>query len=110
MPRYSPRTVTRGGPRVSRRREGVALPLELVPSRTGSHPPSTLLCSIGRDYRFKQHNPAWESLLGLTTQEVRAKSFLDCLHPDNRPRALEEFHRLGAHGEAVSFDARVTSG
>jgi PAS domain S-box-containing protein len=87
----------------------VALPLELLPSRTGAHPPSTLLCAIGRDYRFKQLNPAWESLLGVSTQDVRAKSFLDWLHPDDRPGALEEFRRLGGDGEAVSFDARVSS-
>jgi PAS domain S-box-containing protein len=87
----------------------VAFPLELISSRVGSLQSPTLLCAVGRDYRFRQHNVAWEFLLGLTPQELRAKSFLDWLHPDDRQLVLDETRRLGTGGEAVSFDARVTS-
>jgi PAS domain S-box-containing protein len=87
----------------------VAFPLELISSRVGSLQSPTLLCAVGRDYRFRQHNVAWEFLLGLTPQELRAKSFLDWLHPDDRQLVLDETRRLGTNGEAVSFDARVSS-
>ena len=87
----------------------MAIPLEFFPSRRGPQQAPTLLCSIGRDYRFRQHNPAWESLLGLSSQELRAKNFLDWLHPDDRDVVQEEFRRLSTSGDAVSFDARVSS-
>jgi PAS domain S-box-containing protein len=87
----------------------VAIPVEQSSSEAGSLSSGTLVCLIGRDYQFQQLNQGWQFLLGWAPEEIRARSFLEWLHPDDRRIALDEFHRLGVAGEAVAFDARVTS-
>jgi PAS domain S-box-containing protein len=42
-----------------------------------------LLCVAGFDGYFKDLNPAWETTLGWTIEELRARPFGDFLHPDD---------------------------
>lgn len=61
-----------------------------------------LLCVAGFDGYFKQLNPAWETTLGWTRTELKAKPYLDFVHPEDRSPTLVEAEKL-AHGENVVF-------
>ncbi|MCX7825746.1 MAG: PAS domain S-box protein [Verrucomicrobiae bacterium] len=47
-----------------------------------------LLCVAGFDGFFKQLNPAWQKTLGWTVEELKAKPWLDFVHPDDRAATL----------------------
>jgi len=53
-----------------------------------------LLCTATPDTRFDDLNPAWEATLGWTLDELRARSFLDLVHPDDRENTLREGRSL----------------
>ena len=67
-----------------------------------------LLASLYSDGQFLELNPAWESQLGLSPKDLAGASFLDQLHPEDRPKALLEIKRLSrGKQETVFFEARV---
>jgi len=59
-----------------------------------------LVCIASADGHFLKINPAWQELLGYTTQEILAKPFLDLIHPDDRAATVKEVERQLA-GEAT---------
>lgn len=65
-----------------------------------------LLCIAGFDGIFKRLNPAWEPALGWTREELQARSFLDFVHPDDRPATLVEIDTLAAGNRTISFENR----
>jgi PAS domain S-box-containing protein len=61
------------------------------------------------DFHWIESSPAEQDFLGLTLPELRQKSFLEFLHPDDRPRAEETFGQALARGEALGLVVRVRS-
>jgi PAS domain S-box-containing protein len=51
---------------------------------------SGLLSVAGFDGYFKMLNPAWETVLGYSIDELCAKPYLDLVHPDDRDKATDE--------------------
>jgi PAS domain S-box-containing protein/putative nucleotidyltransferase with HDIG domain len=66
-----------------------------------------LWCTAGPDGRFKQLNPAWSTLLGYPDAELRARPFLDFVHPADLERTRRESARVfSSEAPAVSFENR----
>jgi PAS domain S-box-containing protein len=57
------------------------------------------------DY-FIQTNPVWESTLGFTVDELRAKSLLEFVHPEDRTTTAEQLNRLKMGGAPGYFENR----
>ena len=49
-----------------------------------------LLCFLDFSGHFKRLNPAWETTLGFTRQELMSKPFIEFVHPDDRERTLNQ--------------------
>jgi PAS domain S-box-containing protein len=66
-----------------------------------------LLCIAEGPY-LKRVNPAWQSVLGWTMEELTARPYLDFVHPDDLPEAHERAVQLadGNGGHAISFENR----
>ncbi|MFH1419202.1 MAG: PAS domain S-box protein [Planctomycetota bacterium] len=65
-----------------------------------------LICIAGIDGYFKYVNPAWERMLGYTTQELLARPFLDFIHPDDRAKNDAEVEKLNRGERTVGFENR----
>jgi PAS domain S-box-containing protein len=65
-----------------------------------------LLCIAGADGYFKRLNPAWEKVLGFSTDELMAKPFLQFIHPADRQATIQESEKLGRGLDTISFENR----
>jgi len=66
-----------------------------------------LLCIAGADGYFKRLNPAWQATLGYTDEELKARPFVEFVHPDDRETTLAEAGRLAAGGHTtIRFENR----
>lgn len=65
-----------------------------------------MLCMLGFDGRFIELNPAWERTLGFTIEEMKAKPFIEFVHPDDRERTRAQNAIVRAGGQAVGFENR----
>lgn len=65
-----------------------------------------MLCQLGFDGHFSRLNPAWERTLGWTIEELRARPFIEFVHPDDRERTLAKNREVRAGGEAREFENR----
>ncbi|MEO8659027.1 MAG: response regulator [Bryobacteraceae bacterium] len=54
-----------------------------------------LACIVSTDGYFKKVNPAWESTLGYTQEEVLGIPMLDFIHPDDLEQTVYEAKRQG---------------
>jgi PAS domain S-box-containing protein len=71
-------------------------------------PPDEMLCRLEpQGLRWRSATPAVEGFLGQTIDELRAHSFLDVLHPDDRALAEDEFRKATEVGERHDFVLRV---
>ncbi|MGB5892603.1 MAG: PAS domain S-box protein [Ignavibacteriaceae bacterium] len=64
------------------------------------------LCLAGFDGYFKRINIAFEKLLGLNTDEILAKPFVDFIHPDDISKTLIEIDKLSKGSLTVNFENR----
>jgi len=51
---------------------------------------------------LRQVNPSWGKTLGFSDEELKSRSFLEFVHPDDRAKTKEQLARL-AKGEAVPY-------
>ncbi len=65
-----------------------------------------LFCVAGFDGYFKSLNPSWEKVLGFTTHELKAKPYLEFIHPDDRPATTAEATRLEKREVTFAFENR----
>ena len=55
---------------------------------------------------FQRLNPAWESALGYSREELMAKRFLDFVHPDDLERTHGAISTLTSWGKIIHFENR----
>jgi PAS domain S-box-containing protein len=60
-----------------------------------------LMCVAGFDGYFKVLNPAWETTLGYSVDELCSKPYLDLVHPDDREKTSDEALEIRG-GQTVS--------
>jgi PAS domain S-box-containing protein len=65
-----------------------------------------LLCVAGLDGYFKYLNPAWTAGLGWTLEELKARPFIDFVHPDDRTATQAEVGKLAEGTETILFENR----
>ncbi len=65
-----------------------------------------MLCIAGTDGYFKRVNPAFERTLGWDTTTLVSKSFLEFVHPDDRPATTRELDKLARGIPSISFENR----
>src|SRR5581483_5301174 len=65
-----------------------------------------MICVAGFDGHFKTVNPAWESALGFSREELLARPFIEFVHPDDRAATETEAKKLSVGGETVNFENR----
>src|SRR6266516_3960845 len=65
-----------------------------------------LLAIAGFDGYFKQLNPRWEKALGYSELELKAKRFLELLHPSDRETSASEIEKLRTGSATHYFETR----
>lgn len=65
-----------------------------------------MFCIAGLDGFFKNLNPAWEKTLGFTVEELKAKPYLEFIHPADRQLTAEEASRLKNPTVTFAFENR----
>ncbi|MBN1995467.1 MAG: PAS domain S-box protein [Anaerolineae bacterium] len=66
-----------------------------------------LLCVAGFDGYFKHLNPAWAQTTGFTLEELKAKPFIEFVHPDDHQATVAETAKLvTGRGETIYFENR----
>jgi PAS domain S-box-containing protein len=65
-----------------------------------------LLCVVGFDGYFKRVNPAWQQVLGYTSDELLSRPYLEFIHPEDRDASREEALKLSAGAALLHFENR----
>jgi PAS domain S-box-containing protein len=65
-----------------------------------------MLCFLDYSGYFKRLNPAWETTLGFTREELMSKPFIEFVHPDDRQATLNQNREVRGGGSARSFENR----
>jgi len=68
-----------------------------------------LLCLANTDGYFLKLNPAWETTLGYTMDELTAVQFLDFVHPDDVAGTMEAISELASQQKVIDFVNRYRS-
>lgn len=63
-----------------------------------------LCCIAGTDTFFRVVNPAFQRILGYTTEELLTVSFIKLIHPDHRESTLAEIGKLAQGESTVQFE------
>jgi PAS domain S-box-containing protein len=65
-----------------------------------------MLCVLRFDGYFARLNPAWETTLGFTREELMARRFIEFVHPDDRDRTLGQSKDVRGGAQARLFENR----
>src|SRR5688572_6165472 len=65
-----------------------------------------MLCIAHFSGYFKRLNPAWETTLGFTREELQSQRMFEFVHPDDRERTLDQNRRVRSGEQAVAFENR----
>lgn len=65
-----------------------------------------MMCVLGFDGYFKRLNPAWETTLGFTRDELMSKPFIEFVHPDDRDRTSGKNGEVRSGGQTHLFENR----
>lgn len=65
-----------------------------------------MFCIAGFDGFFKNLNPCWQEILGFTTEELKAKPYVEFIHPDDRRATAAEASRLENAEVIFEFENR----
>jgi PAS domain S-box-containing protein len=65
-----------------------------------------MLCIAGTDGYFKRLNPAWTQTLGWTDEELRARPYVEFVHPDDRADTIQRAAVLADGTTVVAFENR----
>jgi PAS domain S-box-containing protein len=65
-----------------------------------------LLCIVGYDGYFKWLNPAWETTLGLSVEELMANFYINIVHPDDHEATRQALYAGAANRSVVGFENR----
>ncbi|HYO60526.1 MAG TPA: response regulator [Actinomycetota bacterium] len=68
-----------------------------------------LLSTSGADGYFQYLSPSWERTLGWTPDELRARPFIEFVHPDDVAATVAEIGRLLDDHDTVSYQNRYRS-
>ena len=62
-----------------------------------------MVCIVSANWRFAKVNPAWQTTLGYSEEEILAASFLDFLHPDDRDATIYQLATLADSNTTSNF-------
>jgi len=65
-----------------------------------------LICIATVDGYFKKLNPAWETVLGFTIEELMSKPLKEFIHPDDTDRTFAEFEKQLKGSQTINFTNR----
>ena len=65
-----------------------------------------LLCIAGTDGYFKYLNPAWETALGYSREELLARPYIEFVHPEDRSATISEAVQVASGRSTLSFENR----
>ena len=65
-----------------------------------------LLCIVDFEGNFKRVNPAWETILGYTREEIEDQPFINFIHPDDRAPSTAEAEKISTGIELKFFENR----
>ena len=65
-----------------------------------------LFCIAGTDGYFKYLNPAWESTLGYSREELLSRPYLEFVHPNDRNATSSEAAHIASGHVTLSFENR----
>jgi PAS domain S-box-containing protein len=65
-----------------------------------------MMCVAGFDGYFKRVNPAWQRVLGYSSDELLLRPYLDFVHPDDRTPTTTKAGNLTGGGQVIAFENR----
>jgi PAS domain S-box-containing protein len=65
-----------------------------------------MFCVATFDGYFVRVNPAWQTVLGFSEEEMRASPFMDFVHPDDRDATTHAMSALTTGAQVIDFENR----
>ena len=65
-----------------------------------------LFCVASFDGFFVRVNPAWQTMLGFSEEELRSTPFMEFIHPDDRAPSTEALSALSTGAQLIDFENR----